>query len=859
MLFNSYETHSIAIDPVDANIIYIGTINGVYKSTNGGVYGTWMRVSLPISGVASITELLMDPNNRNILYAGAASDGDMLKTTNAGASWTQIHVPGSSGYNNALAIDATNILYAAFTNGLFESPDGGTTWYIIPIPYGYGVRSFIINPRKPDVLYAGKDYGYGVFKSTNRGGTWSALPSGLPSGDSIHTLFLNIDNHVLFVGTEQHGGWKLFLGNLPPIANAGSDQTVKATSFSGASVTLNGNGSSDPDGDTLTFNWSGPFGTATGINPTVTLPTGSNTITLTVTDTLGATGTDTVVVTVVPNNPPVLAPIGNKQVDEGQPLQFTITASDPDVGDVLTYSAGNLPTGATFDPGTRTFSWTPTYAQAGSYPNVLFTVTDSGTPPASASEAITIAVGNVNRPPVLAPIGNKQVDEGQPLQFTITASDPDVGDVLTYSAGNLPTGATFDPGTRTFSWTPTYAQAGSYPNVLFTVTDSGTPPASASEAITIAVGNVNRPPVLAPIGNKQVDEGQPLQFTITASDPDNDALMYSTSNLPIGATFDPTTQTFQWTPGYDQAGSYQEVRFTVIDSWIPPASASEAITITVGNVNRPPVLDPIGSKQVNEGQLLQFTITASDPDNDALTYEASNLPTGAIFDPTSQKFSWIPTYDQGGKSYPNIEFTVTDNGSPNELDFEVIEITVGNVNRAPVFSPLGTQCIPENQLLQFYVTATDPDGDAITYSTGPLPKGASFDASGGLFSWTPDSTQAGTYTVAFYAMDSGSPPMTGNLNVSINVGDVYTPCELADQIIQIVISLNLPKSVENSYMANLKKVCKFVEEGKTTPAINQLEAFINKVRIDISKGNINQTVGSNLIDMATSLIDIIKS
>ncbi|MGB7574149.1 MAG: putative Ig domain-containing protein, partial [Thermodesulfobacteriota bacterium] len=267
----------------------------------------------------------------------------------------------------------------------------------------------------------------------------------------------------------------------------------------------------------------------------------------------------------------------------------------------------------------------------------------------------------------------------------------------------------------------------------------------------------------------------------------------------------------------------------------------------------------IGNRQVNEGQLLQFTITASDPDNDALIYEASNLPTGAIFDPASQKFSWIPTYDQGGKSYPNIEFTVTDNGSPNELDFEVIEITVGNVNRAPVFSPLGTQCIPENQLLQFYVTATDPDGDAITYSTGPLPKGASFDASGGLFSWTPDSTQAGTYTVAFYAMDSGSPPMTGDLNVSINVGDVYTPCELADQIIQTVLSLNLRKSVENSYMANLKKVCKFVEDGKMIQAIVQLDVFIAKVVIDVVKHDISEAAGRSLINMAINLIKIIKS
>jgi hypothetical protein len=59
-------------------------------------------------------------------------------------------------------------------------------------------------------------------------------------------------------------------------------------------------------------------------------------------------------------------------------------------------------------------------------------------------------------------------------------------------------------------------------------------------------------------------------------------------------------------------------------------------------------------------------------------------------------------------------------------------------------------------------------------------------------------------------------------------------------------------------MANLKKLCTFVEEGQTTSAINQLDAFIIEVKIDIAKGNISQEAG-NLIDMATSLINAIKS
>src|SRR5207249_1806477 len=100
----------------------------------------------------------------------------------------------------------------------------------------------------------------------------------------------------------------------------------------------------------------------------------------------------------------------------------------------------------------RTFSWTPSFTQAGTYPGVTFTVSD-GT--ATASETIAITIGNTNRTPVLAPIGNKTGSENTLLTFTVAATDPD-GDAVTYTTGALPTGATFNAATQTFSWTPSF-------------------------------------------------------------------------------------------------------------------------------------------------------------------------------------------------------------------------------------------------------------------------------------------------------------------------------------------------------------------------------------------------------------------
>ncbi len=162
----------------------------------------------------------------------------------------------------------------------------------------------------------------------------------------------------------------------------------------------------------------------------------------------------------------------------------------------------------------------------------------------------------------------------------------------------------------------------------------------------------NQAPVLNPIGNKTVNEGELLSFTISATDANGDTLTYSASNLPQGASFSPSTRIFSWTPG--QAGTYGGIHFEVSDGDL---TDSEDITITVGNVNQPPVLNPIGNKTVNEGELLSFTISASDADGDSLTYSASNLPQGASFSPSTRIFSWTP--GQAG-TYAGIHFEVSD-------------------------------------------------------------------------------------------------------------------------------------------------------------------------------------------------------
>jgi hypothetical protein len=101
----------------------------------------------------------------------------------------------------------------------------------------------------------------------------------------------------------------LVTSNRPPVADAGADRTVSANASCQAQVALDGSASSDPDGDTLSYAWSGPFGSASGAGPIVTLPLGKNTITLVVSDGNGGSDTANVDVTVVDTTPPAITSV----------------------------------------------------------------------------------------------------------------------------------------------------------------------------------------------------------------------------------------------------------------------------------------------------------------------------------------------------------------------------------------------------------------------------------------------------------------------------------------------------------------------------------------------------------------------
>src|SRR5436309_6698218 len=330
------------------------------------------------------------------------------------------------------------------------------------------------------------------------------------------------------------------------------------------------------------------------------------------------------------DNPPVVTAQASATVAENALLTVTVTASDPDGQAITSLTATGLPAGASFAPGggntTGTLTWTPSFAQAGSY-TVTFTASNA----LSGSASTVITVTNVDRAPVVTAPATATAAENSLLTVSVTASDPDGQAITSLNAAGLPAGASFTPGggntTGTLTWTPSFAQAGSY-TVTFTASNA----LSGSASTVITVTNVDRAPVVSAPASVSAPAGNLLTVTVTASDPDGESITSLTATgLPAGASFAPgpgnTTGTLTWTPGSGDEGPHS-VTFTAMNAL--SGSASTAITVTPPD--HPPVVTAPATATAAENSLLTVTVTASDPDGESITsLTATGLPAGASF------------------------------------------------------------------------------------------------------------------------------------------------------------------------------------------------------------------------------------
>jgi len=200
---------ALAVDPTNANVVYAGAAGGgVWKTTDGGVHWTPLTDAQPSLAVGSIA---IDPLNHSIIYVGTGEENfsvdsyfgaGILKTTNAGSSWTQIKGPFLGWYSNdgkyffggaahigAIAIEPGNssVMLVAVemsrdtnslnTTGIYRTEDGGITWTPVLGPDSTTQPFFcgtavLFDPSNANIAYAASDYPGAVYKSLDAGKTW---------------------------------------------------------------------------------------------------------------------------------------------------------------------------------------------------------------------------------------------------------------------------------------------------------------------------------------------------------------------------------------------------------------------------------------------------------------------------------------------------------------------------------------------------------------------------------------------------------------------------------------------------------------------------------------------------------------
>ncbi|MCX7922526.1 MAG: PKD domain-containing protein [Clostridia bacterium] len=532
------------------------------------------------------------------------------------------------------------------------------------------------------------------------------------------------------------------------------------------------------------------------------------------------------------NQAPIASANGPYNGKEGTPIVFSAQGSfDPD-GSTVTYRWDFNNDGVWDTPWSNSniasHTWNDDFNGT-----VKLEVSDG-----TLSTTATAAVSIINENPIVNLGSDMVADEKSEISFSGAFVDPGTLDthIIEWDFGDG------SKATGTLNPVHTYYEHGTYLVTLKVVDDNG---GTGLDTLTTVVSHVNSPPILNPVGNKTVDESSNLSFSISGSDPDSDPLTFSTGTLPQGASFDPVTGTFSWTPTYDQSGTYT-IRFEVNDGTLKDY---EDITVTVANVNRPPILDTIGDKTVDEGQNLSFTISGSDPDSDVVILSAGALPQSASFDSATGTFSWTPTYDQSG-TY-TIRFEVNDS---TLKDYEDITVTVANVNRPPMLDTIGDKTVDEGQNLSFTISGSDPDSDAVTFSTGTLPQGASFDPVTGIFSWTPTYDQSGVYNISFTVSDS---LLTVSRTINVYVTDV-PPNKIIDKLALYIESLGLSGGTENSLISTLNNAFKSLEKGQYNTAINQLEALVNKIETLRKKGTLTDEQANYMSKLIGYTIDQIQ-
>ena len=183
--------------------------------------------------------------------------------------------------------------------------------------------------------------------------------------------------------------------------------------------------------------------------------------------------------------------------------------------------------------------------------------------------------------------------------------------------------------------------------------------------------------------------------------------------------------------------------------------------------NTAPRISGTPATSVQAGSAYSFRPSASDPEGQALTFSIANKPSWAAFSTTTGTLSGTPARGQDG-TYGSILISVSDGALTAALPAFSIVVSPGS-NAAPTISGSPVTSLAADTAYWFRPTASDPDGDTLTFSISGKPAWADFNASNGALSGIPTTAQAGTYSnIVIRVSDGRADDIAGAFSIVVN-------------------------------------------------------------------------------------------
>jgi len=491
------------------------------------------------------------------------------------------------------------------------------------------------------------------------------------------------------------------------------------------------------------------------------------------------------------NSPPVISlpdPPAST-IWPGNWLHVHPVATDADK-DRLTYSIVNKPAWATFEPSNGYLDGVPGQAGIGTYSNIVISVSDGKT--SVSLPPIGFRVPASNTPPTISGTPPATATVGVRYTFRPTASDID-GQTLTFYRSNAPTWAAFNTATGELTGVPTSSNVGTYSGITVGVSDgvsktalpmfainvvasststssttttspttSTTSPTtttstttttttsaaatttSSTTTSTSSTGNV-APTITAVAPPSTIWPGNWLHYHPVASDANGDRLTFSIVNKPSWASFDSSNGYLDGIPGQAGVGTYSNIQVSVSDG--KTTVSLPAFGFRVPASNTPPTISGPPPATAKVGVPYYFKPTVSDIDGQTLRFYLTGRPVWATFNINTGELSGTPTSGDVG-TYANILIQVGDGMVKTSLPVFSISVSTSSTaatNTAPVISGIPSTSVVQGTTYTFQPTASDANGDPLTFSVVNKPAWLTFSTSTGRLSGIPSPSDVAQY------------------------------------------------------------------------------------------------------------------